>query len=105
MRPPPLRRRTDREPAEPAPLRALVVDDNDAYRAYVAKLVARFGFAVSTCSDGLEATEVLRDQLFDLLVVDCEMPRLGGLELIGRIREDERFADVYAVMLTAREDI
>lgn len=41
---------------------------------------------------------------FHLLVVDCEMPRVSGLALISALRADERFRDVYAVMLTARSD-
>jgi diguanylate cyclase (GGDEF)-like protein len=101
------RRRTDHEPGELVPLRALVVDDNDAYRAYIAALVNRYGFTVLACNDGEEALGILGEgnRTFDLLVVDCEMPRVGGLELIVRARDIERHADVFAVMLTGREDI
>lgn len=105
MTQPPLRRRTDLEPNEPA-LRALIVDDDEGYRFFIASVVARFGFVTVSASDGAQALEVLRNSApFDLLVIDCEMPRVGGLDLIVTIRDDARFADVFAMMLTAREDV
>jgi diguanylate cyclase (GGDEF)-like protein len=106
MNTPPLRRRTDHDPAEPASLRALVVDDHDGYRMYISALVRRYGFSVTEACDGAEALSILRDgRLFDLVIVDCEMPCVTGLDLIVEMREMERHQDVFAVMLTGREDI
>lgn len=105
MRTAPLRRRTDQETASAVPMRALVADDHEAYREYVASLVSRSGFSVTACIDGAEALDVLRSGAdFDLLVADCEMPRLSGLELITEVRAEESFSDVFAVMITGRED-
>ncbi|HUP49671.1 MAG TPA: diguanylate cyclase [Thermoanaerobaculia bacterium] len=103
----PLRRRTDPPPAGEADLlRALVVDDHEPYREYIAELVSRFGFQVTAAGDGTTALAVLREHApFHLLIVDCEMPRMSGLALIAAVRAQERFSDVYAVMLTAREDV
>jgi len=102
----PLRRRSDFEPGEPAPLRALVVDDDENYRFLLSTLISRFGFNVTAVMDGVQALATIAEApLFDLLIVDCEMPRLSGLELITSIRAEERYADVYAVMLTARQDV
>ncbi|GAC1438400.1 MAG: hypothetical protein NVSMB68_10130 [Thermoanaerobaculia bacterium] len=107
MLPPPLRRRTDAEACSNALLHALVVDDHEGYRDYVAALVSRFGFHVTTSADGAEALEVLSRgaQVFDLIVVDCQMPRLTGLELIAAVRAEGRHRDVYAMMLTGCEDV
>ena len=101
-----LRRRTDQEAADASPLRALVVDDHDAYREYVASLVSGFGFSVTACADGAEALVTLaRDPHYHLMVIDCEMPRIGGMSLIGAIRADHRISDIYAILLTGREDV
>ena len=105
MSTPPFRRRSDAIPAEPAPLRALVVDDDDNYRAYIVNVLGRFGFAAIPAGDGAEAMAIMRDNHFDILIVDFEMPRISGLELIAAVRAQERHADVYAVMLTGREDV
>jgi diguanylate cyclase (GGDEF)-like protein len=106
MRTPPLRRRTDQETGDSVPLRALIVDDHEPHRDYVASLVSRFGFNVTACADGAEALEILRDRgPFDLLIIDREMPRVDGLELITAVRALENHGDVYAIMLTARGDV
>ena len=103
----PLRRRTDQETGSTVRLRALVVEDHQDYREYVASLISRFGFEIQTCVDGAEALNVLSSgaEFFDLLVVDCEMPRLSGLDLIKEVRKQESHRDVYAVLLTGREDV
>ncbi len=106
MRTPPLRRRTDQEPGSLAPLRALVVDNHADYRESISRLASRFGFAITGCGDGAAALEILREgSIFDLLIVDSETPRLSGLEIISAVRAHDVHADVYAVMLTAREDV
>ncbi len=107
MRTPPLRRRSDQEPpGSPAPLRALVVDGHTEYREGIARLASAFGFSVTECGDGAAALEILHEgNIFDLLIVDSETPRLSGLELIVAVREHDIHSDVYAVMLTAREDV
>lgn len=107
MRTPPLRRRTDQEVPGTNRFRALVADDHDIYREYVTSLASRCGFEVTACSDGADALELLSggSQLFDLLVIDCEMPGMGGLDLIQQVRADERHRDVYAVMFSGRADL
>src|SRR5438477_5793572 len=102
----PLRRRSDLEPHDPLALRALVVDDDENYRFFLATLVGRFGFGVTNAADGQQALEIIEaNPPFDLLIVDYEMPRINGLDLITQVRAEDRYADVHAVMITAREDI
>lgn len=104
--PPPFRRRSDIEAGDAPPLRALLVDDDEQYRAYLKVLVRRLGFDVTTAGDGAEAVGLLRDcQNWDLLIVDCEMPRMNGLEFIAALRRDAVCADTYAMMLTGRTDV
>ncbi|MCU1346988.1 MAG: diguanylate cyclase [Acidobacteria bacterium] len=100
------RRRTDADHGDPAPLRALIVDDDEQYRAYLKAMVRRQGFAVTTAGDGAEAVTLMHDCLaFDLIIVDCEMPRMNGLELIATLRRNPVCADTYSMMLTGRTDV
>jgi diguanylate cyclase (GGDEF)-like protein len=103
----PLRRHSDPEPGNTVTLRALVVDDHDSYREYVTALVSGFGFHVTACADGAEALDVLSSgaEMFDLLVIDYQMPRIDGFGVIGAVRAQEDHRDVYAIMLSACEDV
>lgn len=101
----PHRRRTDVDSSGSPALRALVVDDDVNYRSYISALLKRFDFEIVTAGDGEEAKSALGDCVFDLLMIDCEMPQISGLELIKHVRLNRRCADIYALMLTAREDL
>jgi two-component system cell cycle response regulator len=86
-------------------LRLLVIDDDANYRAYVAALTRRLGFWVDTAEDGEDALQLLTHASYDAAIIDQEMPRLKGTALIGWLRAIDRTKALYAVMLTAREDI
>ncbi|HEU4522686.1 MAG TPA: diguanylate cyclase [Thermoanaerobaculia bacterium] len=88
-----------------APLRAMIVDDHESERVLIAELLSDCGFEVTACAGGAEVLAVIRqDAVFDLLVIDCEMPLISGLGLITALRAQKETADAYAVMLSARND-
>ncbi len=99
------RRRTDLEGSESSPLRALVVDDVEDDRVYLGVLLQRLGFSVTYAEDGAAAMVHVGAEAFDLLVIDCEMPRMNGIELIDRVRGSDHCIDSYALMLTGRTDV
>ena len=73
------------------PIRAgsiLVADDDEGIRLIISTVLAHAGFEVNAVSDGQQAWEALLDGHYDLLVTDNEMPRLPGMKLIERIREE-----------------
>ena len=84
----------------------LVVDDDENFRIYLTALLKRFGAKVQGLPDGEAAVTLLsRGVPFDFLVIDYEMPRMNGLETIARVRALSATRDIYAVMLTARDDL
>ena len=62
----------------------------------------RAGFEVLCASDGVEALELVQTRVPDVIVTDCQMPRMNGLELIERLRQNERTREVPILMLTAK---
>ena len=83
--------------------RILLCDDEvHIIRAMEFKL-KKAGYEVETASDGEEAWEAIQSRKPDLLITDCQMPRLGGLDLIDRLRKDQRTADMPVFMLTAKQ--
>lgn len=99
--------RRNHDPTDtPAVLCALVVDDDENYRVFIAALLRRTGISVETASDGLEALELVRSgREYDLLLIDYEMPRLNGIDLIRLLRAENSTASTYAVMLTGRTEV
>jgi len=84
-------------PYSPAGGRILVVDDEANARAGLKTILAEEGFTVLEASDGLEAMEVLRHQGADLVLADVRMPRMDGLTLVRKARE-EGSAAVFVMM-------
>lgn len=98
------RRRTD---ASPSPkLRALVADDDENYLTWISYIARGFGFEVTTCRDGAEAVDCIGSgAAFDIVIVDCEMPRCDGFTVIQALRDAPQSHDAYSVMLTGNETL
>lgn len=62
----------------------------------------RAGYEVLTAGDGEEAWEILQTRRPDLVITDCQMPRLSGLGLVERLRQCPATADLPVVMLSAK---
>jgi two-component system chemotaxis response regulator CheY len=85
-------------------MRALVVDDFITMRRVVRSLLREIGFAdvdIVEASNGAAALDRLRDETFDVVVTDIEMPTLGGFELLSAIRRDARWRHLPVLMVTA----
>ena len=80
----------------------LVADDESHIVNVVSLKLRNAGFRVLTAADGQEALEVAGAEVPDLLITDYHMPRLSGIELCRRLRQDPRTASIPAIMLTAR---
>jgi DNA-binding response OmpR family regulator len=82
--------------------RVLLCDDEvHIIRAAEFKL-ARAGFEVECVSDGQFGWEAIERQAPDMLITDCQMPRLSGLQLIERVRANPATKDLPVMMLTAK---
>lgn len=81
-------------------LRALVVDDEQGIRFFLAKTLEKDGHIVSTAADGEEALEKLRDERFDLMMLDLRLGgRVDGLRVLEAVRW--RWPSTIVIMLTA----
>ena len=66
----------------------LVVDDEEPFRRLLNKELARKGYAVQVAHDGKEALRLLRDNLFDVILLDVMMPGVDGISLMKTLKED-----------------
>ena len=87
----------------PAALKlVMVVDDSLTVRKITSRLLERQGYSVVLARDGVEALELLQEDLPDVMLVDIEMPRMDGFDLTRNVRADPRLAKVPIIMISSR---
>jgi len=82
-------------------MRLLVVEDEPELRASIEARLRTAGFAVDTAADGEAGYYLGREYPFDLAIVDLGLPKLSGIEVIRRWRQEQRQFPV--LILTARD--
>jgi two-component system, chemotaxis family, sensor kinase CheA len=83
--------------------RVLVVEDSITSRMLLKGILEAAGFQVQTAVDGVDAFTILREEEFDLVISDVEMPRMNGFDLTARIRSEKRLGELPVVLITALE--
>ncbi len=89
-------------PAAEGPPLVMVVDDSLTVRKITSRLLAREGFKVITAKDGVDALQVLGEQLPDVILLDIEMPRMDGFEFTKTIKSDSKTSHIPIIMITSR---
>ena len=82
--------------------RVLVVDDEIHIVHVVAIKLRNNGYEVLTAENGEQAYEMAVAEKPDIIVTDCQMPIMGGLEFVEKLRNNEELKKTPVIMLTAR---
>ena len=82
--------------------RILVVDDEPVVVKTLSKVIRRQGFDVVSAADGEEALKKVRSSNPDLVILDIQMPKLDGIEVLQRIKGSPETASLPVIMLTAK---
>jgi two-component system chemotaxis response regulator CheY len=86
-------------------MHALIVDDSKFLRQYTRQLLEKLGIGCEEAADGQEALELLRaGAAFDVMLLDVNMPVLGGLECVRSLREEELQPGMPVMMVTTESD-
>ncbi len=80
----------DDEPERKFSAKVLLVEDNEENRALTLKLLQYLGCEVAEAADGCDALEQLEQHDFDLVFMDCHMPKLSGYDATRALREREQ---------------
>lgn len=80
--------------------RILVVDDEEANRELVKDVLSADGYSVYTAEDGVRGLEEYRKRSYDLVILDANMPKMDGFELLRMIRRTPAGRKQGVIMLS-----
>ena len=78
----------------------LVVDDSETVRNQVGRALVEAGFCVVHASDGIEGLHEVKRAAFSLILLDISMPRMGGLEMLDRLKQSVDTRAIPVLVLT-----
>jgi two-component system phosphate regulon response regulator PhoB len=81
---------------------ALIAEDDRDIRELVVTKLSGAGFRVIAVADGVAALSAIREQSPDVALLDVMMPGSSGLDVIGKLRTDERTAAIPVILLSAK---
>ncbi|MGI8609005.1 MAG: response regulator [Candidatus Dormibacteria bacterium] len=90
-------------PASGEPLEIVLAEDNPDIALLNRRVLEAEGHSVHVASDGASTVDAVRDTAPDLLLLDVEMPRLNGPEVVEQLRTDPSTTDQAVVMMTNGE--
>jgi len=85
--------------------RILVVDDSITVREIERKLLLSAGYEVEVAVDGMDGWNAIRNNLFDLVVTDVDMPRLNGLQLLSMIKQDAGLKSIPVIVVSYKDRV
>jgi CheY-like chemotaxis protein len=84
--------------------RLLVVDDTEAPRKMLVRLLERLGYDVIAAAGGLEAMAIAERGRIDVIVSDIEMPECDGFELLGKLKANDATRDIPVIVVSGLGD-
>ena len=87
--------------AQKPPRTVLVIEDDNSYRSLLTLLLTQRGYQVREAEDGLEGLNILQTSPVDMALVDFDLPLLHGLEVVRRLRQQQKFRELPIVMMTS----
>ena len=86
-------------------VRILITDDDPTIRLLLAETLAAAGYRTDEASDGVEAIEKIKKKTPDLVLLDVEMPRMTGWEVVKQLKADPLLQHVPVLMLTSLSQV
>lgn len=80
----------------------LIVDDNPLNLKVLEEHFKGFGFKITICKSGIEAIDICKNDIPDLVLLDIMMPMMDGFQVIDELKKNELTADIPIIFLTAR---
>jgi two-component system sensor histidine kinase and response regulator WspE len=85
------------------PKRVLAVDDSLTVRELERKMLTARGYVTEVAVDGMDAWNAVRAGSYDLVITDIDMPRMDGIELARRIKQDDRLKSMPVLIVSYKD--
>lgn len=82
----------------------LIIDDIEENVLILERLLEKEGYDVQSALEAPKGLHLLKEQTFDLLLLDINMPVIDGITLLENIRKDSSLSNVAVIMVTASDD-
>ncbi|HYC53961.1 MAG TPA: HAMP domain-containing protein [Candidatus Binatia bacterium] len=89
--------------ASPRSRRLLVVEDNEIEQMSISELLGHDDIEIETAGTGAQALTLLNEGSYDCAVLDLRLPDMTGFDVLERIRDDSKLADLPVVVFTGKE--
>jgi CheY-like chemotaxis protein len=86
-------------------LRILLVDDDPILREFAIVHLTSETAQVKTAADGIEALDIVGRSPVDLILLDLEMPKMDGFEVLQQLQDQPDTANIPVIVVTGREDV
>ena len=83
--------------------RVLIVDDSITVREMERKILQNRGYRVDVAVDGMDGWHCVCSNYYDLIISDVDMPRLNGIELVTKIKNDPKFSMIPVIIISYKD--
>lgn len=81
--------------------KVLIIEDDSSIAQLIRDYLEVSGFEVKICNDGLIGLKTIRENDFNLIILDCMLPGMDGFEILRNIRDEK---EIPVLMVTAKKE-
>jgi len=81
-------------------MKILIIDDKELITKLAAFDIENSGYSVITANSGISGLQKMRNSMFDLILLDIEMPDLSGLDILRIMKTDVKLKDIKVIILS-----